>query len=55
MKHEEAVLTVSAASSSAGIGRGRFDAMTALAWAVVALPLLWGVWITLTKAATLFH
>jgi hypothetical protein len=29
--------------------------MTVLAWAVVGLPLLWGVWVTLTKAAALFH
>ncbi len=25
----------------------------ALAWAVVGIPLLWGVWITLTKALAL--
>ena len=37
------------------IDRGRFDAATAAAWAVVAVPLLWGVWVTLTKAAALFH
>ncbi|MDB5461379.1 MAG: hypothetical protein JWO72_3120, partial [Caulobacteraceae bacterium] len=30
-------------------------AMTAAAWAVVVIPLVWGVWITLTKAAVLFH
>jgi hypothetical protein len=29
--------------------------MTALGWAVVVLPLAWGVWVTLTKAAALFH
>ena len=44
-----------AASHAGGIGRGRFDAITAVGWAVVVLPLCWGVWITLTKAAVLFH
>jgi MFS family permease len=46
---------VAAASYAGGIGRGRFDGMTAIAWAIVVLPLAWGVWITLTKAAVLFH
>jgi len=46
---------VAEASYAGGIGRGRFDGMTAIAWAVVVLPLAWGVWITLTKAAVLFH
>jgi MFS family permease len=55
MAHDEVTVSVIGAGSSGGIGRGRFDAMTALAWAVVGLPLLWGVWITLTKAAVLFH
>jgi hypothetical protein len=55
MADEEISLTVGAASASGGIGRGRFDAMTALAWAVVVLPLAWGVWMTLTKAIALFH
>ena len=55
MANEEITVTVSAAGSSSGIGRGRFDGMTALAWAVVAIPLLWGVWMTLTKAIALFH
>ena len=55
MTGEDALVTVKAAGVSAGINRGRFDAMTAVAWAVVGLPLLWGVWVTLTKAITLFH
>ncbi len=37
-----------------GIGSGRFDLKTALAWSFVALPLLWGVWVTLSKAVVLF-
>jgi MFS family permease len=52
--HEEGA-PAAAAGESAGIDRGRFDAVTALAWAVVGLPLLWGVWITLAKAAALFR
>ena len=41
-------------TGSYGIGTGGFDAKAALAWAVVGLPLLWGVWITLSKAFALF-
>ncbi|WP_441295762.1 MFS transporter small subunit, partial [Pseudomonas monteilii] len=26
-----------------------------LAWAVVVVPLAWGVWVTLQKTAVLFH
>ena len=37
-----------------GIGSGHFDLKTALAWSFVALPLLWGVWVTLSKAVVLF-
>jgi MFS family permease len=40
---------------SFGIGRGGFSALAALAWAPVALPLAWGVWITLGKALILFR
>ncbi|MGZ3273837.1 MAG: OFA family MFS transporter [Caulobacteraceae bacterium] len=55
MTGEEAKTAIAESHGSAGIDRGRFDAMTALAWAAVGLPLLWGVWVTLTKAAALFH
>ena len=56
MGHDEASATASGSTSQGGgIGRGRFDGMTAIAWALVVLPLAWGVWITLTKAAVLFH
>ena len=41
-------------SGSFGIGRGGLDARAALAWAVVGLPIAWGVWITLSKAFILF-
>ncbi len=44
-----------AEGSSGGIDRGRFDIQTALVWAVVVLPMAWGIWITLNKAAALFR
>ena len=43
-----------AATAAGGIDRGRFDGRTALAWAAVTLPLLWGVSVTLIKASVLF-
>jgi MFS family permease len=55
MTGEEAKTAVAESHGSAGINRGRMDGMTLLAWAVVGLPLLWGVWVTLTKAVTLFR
>ncbi|MFH6785571.1 MULTISPECIES: OFA family MFS transporter [Methylobacterium] len=42
-------------SGSFGIGRGGLTPVAALAWAAVGLPILWGVWITLGKAAILFR
>ncbi|MGN6097973.1 MAG: MFS transporter small subunit, partial [Bosea sp. (in: a-proteobacteria)] len=62
MKEEE-VAKLQAASRAAaarettgsfGIGKGGFDATAALAWAVVGIPLAWGIWITLSKSLTLF-
>lgn len=41
-------------SGSFGIGKGGLDAKAALAWAVVGLPLLWGVWITLRNSLAIF-
>jgi MFS family permease len=41
--------------SSAGIGGGKFDLTSLLAWAAVCIPLAWGVWITLEEALVLFH
>ncbi|MGV6872024.1 OFA family MFS transporter [Pseudochelatococcus sp. B33] len=40
---------------SHGIGRGRFDLVTLLAWAAVGIPLLWGIWSTLQTTAALFR
>jgi hypothetical protein len=39
---------------SAGHGAGQWG-LVVLAWAAVGLPLLWGVWNTLLKAAALFR
>lgn len=62
MKPEEvAALQARTASADArieygayGIDRGRFDLTTALAWAAVGIPVLWGAWYTLVKTAALF-
>jgi MFS family permease len=61
MKDEEvAALQAKAKAASAGpsgsfgIGTGGFDAKAALAWAVVGIPILWGVWVTLQQTAVLF-
>jgi hypothetical protein len=35
-------------------GSGQWG-LVAIAWALVGVPLLWGVWDTLTKAAALFR
>ncbi len=43
------------AGGSFGIGRGGMSAPALLAWAAVGIPILWGVWITLGKAAALFR
>jgi MFS family permease len=44
------------AFATQGIGRGSlFGPGVILAWAVVGIPLAWGVWITLQKAITLFQ
>ncbi|MBN7756498.1 OFA family MFS transporter [Nitratireductor aquimarinus] len=41
-------------TGSFGIGKGGFDGKALMAWAVVGIPILWGVWITLQKTAALF-
>ncbi len=41
-------------SGSFGIGKGGLDAKAAFAWAIVGLPLLWGVWVTLKSSLALF-
>jgi MFS family permease len=42
-------------AGSFGIGRGGLDAPAVLAWLVVGLPILWGVWITFRSAIVLFQ
>ncbi|WP_083638945.1 OFA family MFS transporter [Rhizobium oryziradicis] len=44
----------SAETGSFGIDKGGFDAKALLAWAVVGIPLLWGVWVTLKSTLVLF-
>ena len=38
-----------------GIGRGGPDANAFVAWALVGIPLAWGVWKTLENAAKIFQ
>lgn len=45
----------SSAGGSFGIGKGGFDGKALMAWAVVGIPILWGVWVTLQKTAALFN
>ncbi len=43
------------AGGSFGIGRGGLTAASAVTWACVGIPLLWGVYITLSKTLVLFR
>ncbi len=49
-----ATTPIVSAPQTFGIGRGGVDVATAVAWAVVAIPLGWGVWVTLSKSLVLF-
>ena len=40
---------------SYGIGRGGFDGKALVAWLLVGVPIVWGVWVTLSKASVLFR
>jgi MFS family permease len=57
---EVAKLQAAAASTNAGpsgsygIGKGGLDVKAALFWAFVGIPLVWGVWVTLQSAASIF-
>lgn len=42
------------AAGSYGIGLGQLDGKAILAWAIVGIPIFWGVWITLLKTTALF-
>ncbi|URK86871.1 OFA family MFS transporter [Rhizobium sp. RCAM05350] len=41
-------------TGSFGIGTGGFDGKALIAWAIVGIPLLWGVWVTLRASMVLF-
>ena len=47
--------TVERVGGSYGIGRGGVSGTALLAWACVGLPLLWGIYITVTKALILLR
>ena len=42
-------------TGSFGIGKGGFDGKAALAWAIVGIPIIWGVWTTLSNTFVLFR
>ncbi|MGI4810513.1 MAG: MFS transporter small subunit, partial [Janthinobacterium lividum] len=48
-------ITTAPVSASYGIGRGGFSITALLAWSAVGIPLVWGIWVTLTKALVLFR
>jgi hypothetical protein len=50
LQHEAATVTARAQEAA----RGRFGPVGVIAWALVGVPFLIGVWIALTKAAALF-
>jgi MFS family permease len=61
MKEEEVMAlqarttsTAMAAGGSYGIGKGGLDGAAVAAWLIVGVPIVWGVWITLSKAWVLF-
>ena len=61
MREEEVAALQARANSTAvvqggsyGIGKGGLDGAAAIAWLIVGVPILWGVWITLSKAWVLF-
>jgi len=41
-------------TGSFGIGKGGFDGKALIAWALVGIPLLWGVWVTIKSTYALF-
>jgi MFS family permease len=49
-----ATSTATAQGDSYGIGKGGLDGAAVIAWLIVGVPILWGVWVTLSKAFVLF-
>jgi hypothetical protein len=47
--------TAMAQGGSYGIGKGGLDGAAVIAWLIVGVPILWGVWVTLSKAFVLFQ
>ena len=45
---------IQAPAISSSIGPGGFSPAALVAWAAVGIPLLWGIWITLSKALVIF-
>ncbi len=41
-------------TGSFGIDTGGFDGKALIAWALVGIPLLWGVWVTIKSTYALF-
>jgi MFS family permease len=54
MGETRARFTPVTSDSSFGIGTGGITASATLAWAVVLIPIAWGIWITLSNAVILF-
>jgi hypothetical protein len=54
LQAKSAGAAAASASGSFGIGRGGLDAKAGLFWAFVGIPILWGVWITLSNAIVIF-
>jgi len=54
LQAKSASATASMQYGSFGIGRGGFDAKAAIFWAVVGIPLAWGIWKTLLSASRIF-
>ena len=46
---------VERSSGSQGIGRGGLSGAALIPWAIVGIPILWGIYKTLSKAAILLH
>ena len=47
--------TAASQGGSYGIGKGGLDGAAVVAWLIVGVPILWGVWITFDKVLVLFR
>lgn len=55
MQAKTAASSAMITTGSFGIGKGGLDSRALLAWAIVGIPIAWGVWITLSKSLVLFR